>query len=145
MTRDERAAQHVAVLKRKQTAITKQLARIEAQQRLAAQKQRDRRRYAVGALAEEAGLFAWSDADLAALMQALVLLAAVSTPRAVIAGILHGMTTNGTDNHEEGKSTPHETAILSENSHGSEETARIQQKHTRQKEEKIAPLDDRED
>jgi len=70
-TRAERAAQSKARLLARREALDRQLAHDEGVIRSEARKANDKRRYLVGKLVEEAGLFAWSDAQLAEVMQAL--------------------------------------------------------------------------
>ena len=88
MTRAERAERQAARLRAKREAITKQLASAEARQRVDERKARDKRRYLVGQMVDDAGLFAWTDADLAAVVQALTSLRDVPHPGAVLEGLL---------------------------------------------------------
>jgi hypothetical protein len=99
MTRTERAAAQVRKAKEKAAALEQLL-----KDRLAAQKEEtrqaeatlreetrkadNRRRYHVGALAHEAGLFAWSNADIQAVFAVLARLSQVPNPAAVIEGLL---------------------------------------------------------
>lgn len=99
MTRAERAAEKVRKEKAK-LAEQQRLAKegeakqrleirvAEAQVREETRKATHKRRYHVGVLAEEAGLFAWSDADLAAVFAVLGTLREVSHPAAVLEGLL---------------------------------------------------------
>jgi hypothetical protein len=66
----------------------KAVALAEAAQREAARKDLHKRRYHVGALAHEAGLFVWSNADLAGVFAVLAKLRDVPNPGAVLEGIL---------------------------------------------------------
>ena len=88
MTRAERAERQAARLRAKREAITKQLASAEARQRVDERKARDKRRYLIGQMVEAAGLFAWTDADLEAVFQALATLRDVPHPGAVMDGLL---------------------------------------------------------
>jgi hypothetical protein len=99
MTRAERAAEKLrrekAKLAEKEQAAKdavaeqrKAVAQAEAAQREAARKDLHKRRYHVGALAHEAGLFVWSNADLAAFFAALARLQNVPNPVAVLEGVL---------------------------------------------------------
>jgi hypothetical protein len=99
MTRAERAAEKVRREKEKlaekaqaaKDAVAEQrkaVALAEAAQREAARKDLHKRRYHVGALAHEAGLFVWSNADLAGVFAVLAKLRDVPNPGAVLEGIL---------------------------------------------------------
>jgi len=70
-TRAERAAQSAARLRARQEVLTRRIARQAAIQRAEETKARDKRRYLVGKLVEDAGLFAWTDAQLDAIFQGL--------------------------------------------------------------------------
>jgi hypothetical protein len=108
MTRDERLALAEQRLKEKRAADQAALNKVYAQQREQDRKARTRKRYAVGALAEEAGLFAWEVDTLRALFTALATLAEVANPVAVLESLLteNGeaapgvwSTTNGAQRH----------------------------------------------
>jgi hypothetical protein len=111
MNRSERAAQQEASLRTKRAALKKAMAKTQAIQRAEARKQRDKRRALVGQMVEDAGLFAWSDADLKAVVQALSRLLEVSNPAAVVEGLLHGISPNGTDAQPSGKSRSHDSGF----------------------------------
>lgn len=83
MTRQDRLAAAARTLQAKLDDDRKALARIAAAQRAEARKARDKRRYAIGTLADTAGLLAWDDTTLAGLFQVLARLA--ETPNAVAA------------------------------------------------------------
>lgn len=136
MTRSERAAQQLASLQRRQEALATQLGRAEARQQALLHRQQDRRRMVAGKIVDDAGLFAWSNADLQTVFQALSRLVDVSNPAAVIEALLHRREGKTPEEQEEEKSRAHVTAILSENSHRSEETARTHQRNTDQEEAK---------
>jgi hypothetical protein len=93
MTLDERLALAEQRLKDKRAADQAALDKVYAQQREQARKARTRRRYAVGALADDAGLLAWDDGILSTLFTALATLADVPNPVAVLESVL---TDNGT-------------------------------------------------
>ena len=81
MTKTERLAAKIA---RDKEALAHRQARLREVTRAATNK----RRYQVGALADDAGLLAWSNADLAGLFTALATLKDVSNPIAVLQAIL---------------------------------------------------------
>ena len=87
-TRAERAAERAAKLRSDREATDKAIAQQEAIVRREERKSRDKRRYRIGKLVDEAGLFAWSDTDLAAVMETLATLRAVHHPGAVLEGLL---------------------------------------------------------
>ena len=66
MTRIERLAQREARAKEKLEADRKEHEHIQSAIRAEHTKARNKRRYTVGAMADEAGLLAWRDTDLAA-------------------------------------------------------------------------------
>jgi hypothetical protein len=99
MTRAERAAEKVrkerAKLAQQEWAAKmaaleqrKAIAQAEATVREETRKAVNKRRYHVGALADDAGLFAWSNADLAAAFAVLALLCDTPNPAAVLEGLL---------------------------------------------------------
>jgi hypothetical protein len=90
MTRAERTAQREATLRTRQEALARELAQAQARTRRTEREAREKRRYVVGKLVDQAGLFVWSDADLAAVVQALATLRDVPHPGGVIAGLLQG-------------------------------------------------------
>jgi len=88
MTRAERAAKDEAELLLAKEALTKKIAEKRAVVREEARKQRDARRMFAGTLLDEARLLAWSDADLAAVIEALAVLRDVPQPGKVLASLL---------------------------------------------------------
>ena len=88
MTRAERAALREQRLKDQLAATRRQLAQVEAQNRAAARTARHKRRFQVGLLADQAGLFALDDAGLARLFAALSRLVAIPDPVATLEGLL---------------------------------------------------------
>ena len=101
MTKAERFAEEEAAAKRKLTESYRVLAQARARIRTEAKKATDKRRYQVGALADEAGLLTWTNAELAAAFTALAQHRAVSTevgiPDAPLSdcGVFHGVSENG--------------------------------------------------
>jgi hypothetical protein len=98
-TRAERAAKKIAALQQKQAeeilaykqaqdANKKALAQQAAIVRKADRKHRDTRRYLIGKLAEETGLFFWDDLTLTGLFQMLRVLQDTSDPVAVLESLL---------------------------------------------------------
>jgi hypothetical protein len=86
-----RAARLAARAAREQAALKvhqQRVAAVHAAQREDTRKTRNKRRYLVGALADEAGLLTWSDGELAAVFAVLTPLADVPNPAAVLAGAL---------------------------------------------------------
>jgi hypothetical protein len=81
MTKTERLAVQI---QRNKQALAQRQARLREVTRQATNK----RRYQVGALADDAGLLAWSNADLAGLFTALATLKDVPNPVAVLEAIL---------------------------------------------------------
>jgi hypothetical protein len=63
-------------------------ARVDGAIRSEVRKERNARRYVVGALADEAGLFTWTNSDLVGLFVALARLADCPNPVAVLEGLL---------------------------------------------------------
>jgi hypothetical protein len=99
MTRAERAAEKVMKekeklaaeeqsAKKKLTDQRKAVAIAEAGAREILRKDTNKRRYHVGALADEAGLFAWSNADFAAIFAVLAALKNVPHPARLLEGLL---------------------------------------------------------
>jgi hypothetical protein len=88
MTRAERAALREQRLKDQLAATRRQLAQVEAQNRAAERTARNKRRFQVGLLADQAGLFALDDAGLARLFAALSRLVAIPDPVATLEGLL---------------------------------------------------------
>jgi hypothetical protein len=84
MTKAERLAAKEAADQQKLDDSRKALARTQALRREETRKATDKRRYAVGALADEAGLLAWSNADLRAVFTLLARLADAGQPVAVL-------------------------------------------------------------
>jgi hypothetical protein len=102
-TRAERAAQKIVALKQakadrilalkqEKTDKNKAIAQQAAIVREAHRKLRDKRRYLVGKLADEAGLFGWDDATLTGLFQMLRVLMDTSDPVAVLESLLTEVT-----------------------------------------------------
>lgn len=98
-TRVERAAEKVRKEKEKLAEQERQdkerraeqmkaIAQAEASAREETRKATNKRRYHVGALADEAGLFAWSNADLAAVFAVLAKLAETPNPAAALEGMV---------------------------------------------------------
>ena len=88
MTRAEQLAIRV---QRAKEALEKQrqvLAQSEAAQREETRKETNKRRYLVGALADDAGLLAWSNAELAGLFTTLARLREVQQPGKVLDALL---------------------------------------------------------
>jgi len=81
-------AEEEAAYKQRQANNKKALDRLEAQDRVEARKTRDKRRFQVGKLADDTGLFAWDDVTLTGLFQALTLLLDTPDPVAVLEGVL---------------------------------------------------------
>ena len=95
MTRAERAAEQVKKMQEKKQALERAMKaklaeqqletrRAEAALREVVRKEDNKRRYHVGALAHEAGLFAWSNADLKAVFAVLATLGDLRNPAAVL-------------------------------------------------------------
>jgi hypothetical protein len=106
MTRAERAAEKVQKEKAKQAALeVEHKARVAAQReetrqaeavlREETRKASNKRRYRVGALADEAGLLAWSDSDLQAIFGLLAALGPCPNPVAVLESLLHEVVGTG--------------------------------------------------
>jgi len=87
-TRAERAAKAKAHLETKRADHAKAIAKQAAILREEARKARDKRRYLVGKLVDEAGLFAWSDTQLTAVMQALAPFASLPNAHLLLAQVL---------------------------------------------------------
>jgi hypothetical protein len=88
MTRAERAAVRAQRLKEKLEAKRRELSQVEAQQRAAARAERNKRRFHVGLLADQAGLLVWDDATLARLFTLLGPLTQMPHPEAVLESLL---------------------------------------------------------
>ena len=99
MTRAERAAEtvrkakerlleHERIAKEQRLAQRKAIMQAEAAVREEDRKATNKRRYHVGAMADEAGLFAWSNADLRGLFGLLATLGDCPDPVAVLEGLL---------------------------------------------------------
>jgi hypothetical protein len=108
MTRAERLAEQVQKAKDKLAAEAQRAKARLAEQRQAvsqaeamvqadARKALTRRRYSVGYLAERHGLFAWSDADLDVMFEALAFLVPCPNPAALLEGLLAGAPVDGGD------------------------------------------------
>ena len=88
MTRAERAALREQRLKEELAAKSRQLAQLQAQQRAAERAARNKRRFHVGLLADQAGLLVWGDATLARLFTLLGPLTQMPNPEAVLESLL---------------------------------------------------------
>jgi hypothetical protein len=99
MNRAERAAEKVRKEKEKRAeeqrkakerdaAFAEAVRQAEAAQRDVTRKDTNKRRYHVGALADEAGLFAWSNADIKAVFAVLAGLRDNSDPGGFLEGVL---------------------------------------------------------
>lgn len=88
MTRAERDALREQRLKDRLAVTQTQLDRVQAKQREDARKDRNKRRFQVGALAEAAGLCAWDDATLAGVFQVLARLKGAPDPVKVLDALL---------------------------------------------------------
>jgi hypothetical protein len=88
MTRAERLAQAAQTAQAKLDEERKRLARIQGAQRAEHKKLRDKRRYQVGTLGDEAGLLAWDDTTLAGLFALLATLREAPNPVAMLEGLL---------------------------------------------------------
>lgn len=88
MTKTERLAQQEARAKEALAAMQKRLAVVQAQQHAVTRKAKDKRRALVGTMADDAGLFVWSDADLADIFGLLAMLVPCPNPVAVLEGLL---------------------------------------------------------
>lgn len=99
MTRTERAAEKVRkekektaelerIAKEKSAAQQVKTRQAEAALREETRKADNKRRYYVGALAHEAGLFAWSNSEIAAVFAVLERLKDTPNPAAVLEGLL---------------------------------------------------------
>ncbi|HSX78323.1 MAG TPA: hypothetical protein VLQ80_07130 [Candidatus Saccharimonadia bacterium] len=101
MTRAERAAEKAQKEKAKVAALERlhkdrlatqqaETRKAEAARLEATRKDDQKRRYHVGALAQEAGLFAWGNSDVAAVFAVLARLVAAPNPAGVLEGVLGG-------------------------------------------------------
>lgn len=88
MRRDERLAQAEARAKAQLDAHRARLAHVHVAQREEARKALARRHLLVGKLAQEAGLFAWTDASLGRVFQLLTPLAELAHPEMIVARVL---------------------------------------------------------
>jgi hypothetical protein len=99
MTRAERAAEHVRKAKAhlveedqrakaRRAAQRQEVMQAQAVVREETRKATNKRRYRVGALADEAGLLLWSDADLMAVFTVLTRLLTLPNPAAVLDAVL---------------------------------------------------------
>jgi hypothetical protein len=88
MTRAEKAARAEARLRDRKKTIAKGIAQAQAVQRGEDRKARDKRRYLVGKLVEDAGLLALSDSGLEALLQALGPLLPLPNPHLRLGSLL---------------------------------------------------------
>jgi hypothetical protein len=110
MTRAERAAAKVQKEKDKAAELERLLKERLSEQREETRKAKatlreetrkadNKRRYHVGALAQEAGLFAWSNSDLQAVFAVLARLTSTPNPAAILEGLLceNGVAVHGGD------------------------------------------------
>lgn len=88
MTRAERAAEKVRKEKEKRDAQDRKVRKAESTFREETRKADNKRRYYIGALAHEAGLFAWSNSEIAAVFAVLARLQETPNPAAVLDGLL---------------------------------------------------------
>ena len=88
MTRAERLAAKEAADKQKLEDSRKALALTQAALREATRKATNKRRYQVGAMADDAGLLAWSNAELGRVFAALARFTAIEHPGAVLETLL---------------------------------------------------------
>jgi hypothetical protein len=99
MTRAERAAEQVRKAKEKAEALERtqkeervrqqeETRKAEAVLREETRKMTNKRRYYVGALADDAGLFAWSNSEIAAVFAVLARLRNALAPAALLDGLL---------------------------------------------------------
>ena len=88
MTRQERLEERERRIRERQDKDKRELALVQSARRDDARKARDRRRYQVGRLADEAGLLAWEDGTLTSLFALLGTLQSVPNPAAVLEGLL---------------------------------------------------------
>jgi hypothetical protein len=99
MTRAERAAEQVRKAKEKLAEHERKAKEERAKQQEATRKAKvllaeavrkddNKRRYRVGALAQDAGLFVWSDTDLAAVFAVLARLKETPHPAVLLDGVL---------------------------------------------------------
>ena len=93
-TRQERLASAAAAARAKIVAEQRKLASLQSAQREEERKVRDRRRYQVGALAEECGLCGLDDAVLRPLFAALQVLSAVPNPVALMEGLIEDVSSS---------------------------------------------------
>jgi len=88
MTPAEKAHARAQKLKERIAADQQALAQVQAQQRAQERRARDKRRYRVGALLDEAGLFVWDDGTLRGIVAVLATLKEVPHPVAVLEAML---------------------------------------------------------
>lgn len=88
MTRDDRLAKQAAAVKDALQVQKARLARIQAAQRHEEKRALERRRFTVGTLVEQAGLFVWDDTTLAGLFACLAMLQGTPNPLGVLEGVL---------------------------------------------------------
>jgi hypothetical protein len=93
----EKAAELERVLKERLSEQREETRKAEATLREETRKADNRRRYHVGTLAQEAGLFVWSNSDFQAVFAVLARLADTPHPAALLEGLLGG---NGVSVHE---------------------------------------------
>ena len=91
MRREERLAATEARAKEKLDADRKRLATVQAKRRADQRQRREYRRYQVGKLVDEAGLFVWDDDTLRHLFTLLASLVHESDPVAVLRSLLWEM------------------------------------------------------
>ncbi len=88
MTRAERLRRSEALAREQLERQRQRLAKVQARQREEERRAMTKRRLLVGQLAQDAGLFALSDADLAGLFAAMAPLVETPDPVALLAGLL---------------------------------------------------------
>jgi hypothetical protein len=88
MTKADRVALREQQLQDKLALANRQLVQFHAKRRTASRADLNKRRYQVGALADEAGLFGWSNAELAEMFRVLACLRDASDPVAALERLL---------------------------------------------------------
>jgi hypothetical protein len=84
----EKLAEQERLARESRAAQRKTIMQAEASVRAETRKATNKRRYYVGALADEAGLFAWENADISAVFRVLARLKDCPDPAAVLEGVL---------------------------------------------------------
>jgi hypothetical protein len=91
--------------------LAKEAKRLRTRLRREAEAVRAQRQQTIGSLADQAGLFGWSDADFADVFQALARVADVPNPGVALAAFLDGVTSKNGHGDEEGLSRSHVTTF----------------------------------